>query len=240
MEIIMDPTNTFSTIEEFLEIYSKKVQSPEYLKQLIQAFNPEKKIIKKNEETQLSDSNNQNIDVDIDILAALNMASKKDTACVQHTSHTMLNPNPSYQFANNPGMDACSHPVRLELVPANTLLPCQAPGLHILCSLYSPDYKIIKKFVSLTDSTLFYYLTKYRSLDGSYSYKIYDSSMNLYNQLSYKNLSDKNSDIDSYALDVFLSFVKDSMIQVEEVLIEQPLVEHSNPNKKSYLATLVS
>jgi hypothetical protein len=64
--------------------------------------------------------------------------------------------------------------------------------------------------------------------------------MNLYNQLSYKNLSDKNSDIDSYALEVFLSFVKDSMIQVEEVLIEQPLVEHSNPNKKSYLATLVS
>lgn len=175
-----------------------------------------------------------------DAFSALSVASKAQIACSHHTPAKMLNPSPNYQFANNPGIDGCSNPIFLERIPSNTFLPCSAPGIQSLCSQYSPDYKIVKKYEGLVQNEIrYYYLTKFRSFDGSYFYKIYDNALKVYFDLSYQDIDDSDSSLDDYAVQVFNDFIADSMLNLTEVdLYSQQVPTESN--KKSYLSTLIS
>ena len=182
----------------------------------------------------------QDENISTDIMSALSVASLTSISCIHHTPARMLNPNPNYQFANNPGIDACSNPVLLDRIPSNTFLPCSAPGIHSLCSQYSPDYTILKKYESSTNGELkYYYLTKFRSFDGSYFYKIYDSALKVYFELSYNDIDDKESNLNDYAIKVLNDFITDSMLDLAEVNIYTDQVP-TESNKKSYLSTLIS
>lgn len=175
-----------------------------------------------------------------DAFSALSVTSKTSIACSHYTPSRMLNPNPNYQFANSPGIDACSNPVLLESIPSNTFLPCAAPGIQPICSQYSPDYKVIKKYEGIVQNeNKYYYLTKFRSTDGSYFYKIYDSTLKVYFDLSYQDIDDSSHSLDEHAVKVFNDFIADSMLDLTEVDLYSQQVP-TEPNKKSYLSTLIS
>jgi hypothetical protein len=155
-------------------------------------------------------------------------------ACSHFTSSKMINPNPSYQFANNPGVNSCSNPLLLESSPKNTLVQCPYSPIQSSCAYYSPNYQILKK---VSNNNIFYYLTKFKSLEDHYFYAIYDSNMNLYFNLSYNELVDNNLDQDAYA--AFDNFINDLMITVFEVDLYS-FQDQEKLEKKSYLSTIFS
>lgn len=172
-----------------------------------------------------------------DAVIALSVAASPP-ACVHHTSHTMLNPSSSYTFANNPGASACSNPALVD-ASRSSFLPCKFPISNAICPFYSADYKIIKKVVSINNSSSYYYLSKFRLLTGSYSYKIYDNTLKVYLELSYDNISDSENVLDSEAISIFNSFIDQAMLKVDNVdLYSSEVISESN--KVSYLSTLIS
>lgn len=172
----------------------------------------------------------------IDSMLALTVA-QQGVACSHFTPSTMLNPSPLYSFANNPGYDSCSNQSVAELNPGQVFVKCQFSNRNYVCPYYSPHYQIITKH-SLNDNR-FYYLTRFRSYSGSYTYKIYDSNSNVYQVFEYTNLSIKDNDLDSEALALFNLFLKDSMLETKPLNDVTDSVS-SKPQKTSYLSTLVS
>lgn len=170
----------------------------------------------------------------LDISLAIRIGNAA-TACTHFTHHKMINPSFAYKFANNPGVDSCSHPLIVSFSPPNTLVPCPYIQGTSSCPHYNPDYSIIKKVVA--SNNIYYYLTKFKDHQGSYFYSVYDSNANAYLNLNYTDI--KDSDLDSYALEVFINFLSDSMIEyVDSDLCS--VNDQIKSNKVSYLSTILS
>jgi hypothetical protein len=149
----------------------------------------------------------------------------------------MINPNPSYRFANNPGINVCSHPIINSSSPDNSPVVCPHIISHSSCPYYTPDYQIVKKVVDNSNQDLFYYLTKYKTSQDYYVYSIYDSKANVYSTFTYTDIKDDN--LNSEAFSLFDSFIKDLMITVSDVDLYD-VVDQQKIEKNSYFSTIFS
>lgn len=160
-------------------------------------------------------------------------------SCVHFTHHSMLNPNPNYPFANNPGVDSCSHDGRIAIELPNSFISCAFSNFQYKCPMYQSDAKTIYK--SQTVSSV-YFVVKSRLIDGTICYKIVDSNYNIYQDLVYAQISESNADLDKEAYLVFDNFLSQLM---SDYLISD-FADHDNQDpvktetkKSSYLLSLI-
>jgi len=172
----------------------------------------------------------------LDLFLALKIGNSS-IACTHFTHHKMVNPSSGYKFANNPGIDSCSNPLINSFSPPNSVVNCAYVNANFTCPQYNADYSIIKKVASVKDETLFYYLTKFKDHTGTYFYSIYDSAANLYFKLSYTDITD--SDLDTYALSAFATFLNDLMLDYNELDVHT-IDDQIKSSKNSYLSTIFS
>jgi hypothetical protein len=164
-------------------------------------------------------------------------ATNLPISCSHYTSSKMVNPNPSYRFANNPGINVCSNPVINASSSDNSPVVCPHSVVHSTCPYYSPDYQIIKKVADTSTDNLFYYLTKYKTPQDYYTYVIYDSKANVYSNFIYTDI--KDDDLNSEAFALFDAFINDLMVNVSDVDLYDS-VDQQKVEKKSYFSTIFS
>lgn len=178
---------------------------------------------------------------------ALKMAIDNSSSCKSFTHKDMLNPSQGYQYANNPGFNACSSDSMkkaLTNVPSNSALSCSFISNQSSCPFYTPDYSIVlKSSITVLNSALTFYLSRFRSFNGSFVYKIYDSSGKSFFDLNYSDISNVNGQIDEEATKVFHQFLDDfsqnGQYSVENILSKNDY-QQEQKNTKSYLKSLIS
>lgn len=177
---------------------------------------------------------------------ALKIAVDSNTSCQNFTHKDMLNPSPDYGYANNPGIYACSSQLmKAALSNSSSVITCNFVANHTSCPFYSPDYSIVLKstITNVFNTTIDYFLTRFRSFDGSYFYKIYNSNSEVFVELFYPEISNIDKVIDQEAKKVFYEFLTDSTSN-EQYTVEDPsdssADQHEQKNTKSYLNSLIS
>lgn len=159
------------------------------------------------------------------------------TACQHHSSPSNLNPSSSYAYANNPGIYSCSAPTR----KSNDAQPisCVYAMEQSNCPLYKPDFSVMRK-VRINDD-VDYYLSRFRSYDGTYLYRIYDNNLNVYSQFKYTQIEMENDNLNLEAISLFNKFLIDLSIQfTEEEIAQDAMFIPVQKETNSYLKTLVS
>jgi hypothetical protein len=175
---------------------------------------------------------------------ALKIAVDSLSSCTNHDAPSMLNPTETYMYANNPGFHSCSSvDFKKSLKQESSFVPCifiedaVSVNQQSKCPYYTPDYFIVLK-ATFSDSSLSYYLTRFKSILGHYFYKIYNSESVVLFNLSYVDLSNSDQSVDQESKKVFLELINsfDSEYQISTFL--QPSVEKKDKN--SYISSLVS
>jgi hypothetical protein len=159
------------------------------------------------------------------------------TACQHHSSPSNLNPSSSYAYANNPGIYSCSTPTR----KSNDSQPvfCVYVMEQSHCPLYKPDFSVIRKVRTITDVD--YYLSRFRSYDGTYLYRIYDNNLNVYSELKYSQIQMQNDNLNIEAIALYNRFLIDLSVEfVEHDIAEDAMLIFKQKETNSYLKTLVS
>ena len=176
---------------------------------------------------------NENIPTDKDI--ALTIATSSRASCTHFTSASMLNPSKDYKFANTGGVSSCSCPMRAPQ-PGTQHMPCEFSVRQNICPLYYPDFTILKKSVS-EKSTVFY-LSRFKTRTSSYSYKIYDQFLNVYNTFDYVDIDLSKNSLDEEVIMFYYALLDQMMIkyQDEEIHNENQISEVP----VSFIKTLVS
>lgn len=178
---------------------------------------------------------------------ALKIAVDSSASCRNFTHKDMLNPSSDYAYANNPGLYACSSELlktALANSVTNSVISCNFIANQSSCPFYDPHYSVVlKSSLTLVNTTLNYYLSRFRSFDGSFYYKIYDSNGTIFFDLNYVNISNANGEIDEEAKKVFYQFLEECTQEddysVESILNDKPSEKEQNKNK-SYLNSLIS
>lgn len=166
---------------------------------------------------------------------ALSIATSFAASCTYFTSASMLNPSKDYKFANTGGVSSCSSTQRAPEL-GNQHMRCEFPTRQNTCVLYYPDFTILKKSVS-ENSTAFY-LSRFKTKTSSYSYKIYDQFLNVYNTFDYLNLELANNSLDQEVIVFYYALLDEMMIKYQDQEIdnqEQPVAV-----PVSFIKTLVS
>lgn len=175
-----------------------------------------------------------------DASIALKIAAQYEFTCKSFTHKDMLNPSDKYEYANNPGIYACSSPImKLASSQPTAVTNCAFPNRQSSCPFYVPDFLISSKASAThAEKTTSYYLTRFRSFNGTYDYRIYTSDEKVLFTLSYTNLSNLDNSVEEEAKKVFINFLEEyiSNYSIEE--IDAPIVEQKT--NKSYLNSLIS
>ncbi len=159
------------------------------------------------------------------------------TSCQHHSSPSNLNASSSYAYANNPGIYSCSAPTR----KSNDGQPisCVYAMEQSNCPLYKPDFSVMNKVRANND--IDYYLSRFRSYDGTYLYRIYDNNLNVYSQFKYTQIEMENDNLNLEAISLFNKFLIDLSIQfVQQDVAEDAMLIPKQKETNSYLKTLVS
>jgi hypothetical protein len=159
------------------------------------------------------------------------------TSCQHHSSPSNLNASSSYAYANNPGIYSCSAPTR----KSNDGQPisCVYAMEQSNCPLYKPDFSVMNKVRANND--IDYYLSRFRSYDGTYLYRIYDNNLNVYSQFKYTQIEMENDNLILEAISLFNKFLIDLSIQfVQQDVAEDAMLIPKQKETNSYLKTLVS
>jgi hypothetical protein len=162
------------------------------------------------------------------------------TACSFHSSPSSANRSSHYDYANNPGLISCSSPQRASnnSSPMICVYSLEQPN----CPLYTPDFTVVSKVKTNLDC--FYYLSRFRTYNGSYVYRIYDSFFNVYSNFDYTNLSvtpSGLSDLDLEAIKFYKEFLSHSGITYSHEDIDDDCSFRPIQKKAvSYLNALVS
>jgi hypothetical protein len=176
---------------------------------------------------------NENTPTDKEI--AMSIAISSRSACKFFTSANMLNPSEDYKFANAAGVHSCSCPMR-NPSPDSQHMRCEFPERNIMCGLYSPDYKILKKSVS--ENSNVFYLSRFKTKTSSYSYKIYDKFSNVYNTFDYVDIALADNSLDEEVTVFYYTLLDQMMIKYQDQNIEEETQPVSVP--VSFIKTLVS
>ena len=159
------------------------------------------------------------------------------TSCSFHSSPSNLNPSTSYVYANNPGIYSCSVPSRE--ASDSRPLSCVYPLEQNNCPLYKPDFSVIRKVRTVADVD--YYLSRFRSYDGTYLYKIYDNNLNVYSELKYSQIQMDNDNLNIEAVSLYNRFLIDLSVEfVQQDIAEDAMLISKQKETNSYLKTLVS
>lgn len=164
------------------------------------------------------------------------IAKRTLTSCQFHSSPSNLNPSTSYVYANNPGIFSCSVPSR----KSNDSQPvsCVYVMEQLNCPLYKPDFSVMRKVRSTADVD--YYLSRFRSYDGTYLYRIYDNELNVYSQFKYTQIEMENDNLNLEAISLFNKFLIDLSIQFTyQDVAEDAMLISKQKETNSYLKTLV-
>jgi hypothetical protein len=159
------------------------------------------------------------------------------TSCQHHSSPSNLNPSSSYGYANNPGIFSCSVTSRKsnDGQPVSCVYPIEQSN----CPLYKPDFSVMRKVRTSTDVD--YYLSRFRSYDGTYLYRIYDNNLNVYSQFKYTQIEMENDNLDLEAISLFNKFLIDLSIQfTDQDIAQDAMLIFEQKETNSYLKTLVS
>jgi hypothetical protein len=175
-----------------------------------------------------------------DVSIAVRIASQYEVSCKSFTHKDMLNPSDKYEYANNPGVYACSSPLmQLASSQPNSVTHCAFAARQNSCPFYVPDFSISSKAsATVGDKTTEYYLTRFRSFNGTYNYKIYTSDEKVLFNLSYTNLSNLDNSVEEEAKQVFINFLEEYIPNYSFQNIDSPIVEQKS--NKSYLNSLIS
>jgi hypothetical protein len=107
------------------------------------------------------------------------------------------------------------------------------------CPLYKPDFSVMNKVRANND--IDYYLSRFRSYDGTYLYRIYDNNLNVYSQFKYTQIEMENDNLNLEAISLFNKFLIDLSIQfVQQDVAEDAMLIPKQKETNSYLKTLVS
>jgi hypothetical protein len=165
------------------------------------------------------------------------IAKRTLTSCQFHSSPSNLNPSTSYAYANNPGIFSCSVSSRKsnDSQPVSCVYVMEQPN----CPLYKPDFSVMRKVRSTADVD--YYLSRFRSYDGTYLYRIYDNELNVYSQFKYTQIEMENDNLNLEAISLFNKFLIDLSIQFTyQDVAEDAMLISKQKETNSYLKTLVS
>lgn len=165
------------------------------------------------------------------------IAKRTLTSCQFHSSPSNLNPSASYAYANNPGIFSCSVSSRKsnDSQPVSCVYVMEQPN----CPLYKPDFSVMLKVRSTADVD--YYLSRFRSYDGTYLYRIYDNELNVYSQFKYTQIEMENDNLNLEAISLFNKFLIDLSIQFSyQDVAEDAMLISKQKETNSYLKTLVS
>lgn len=175
---------------------------------------------------------NENTPTDNDL--ALAIATSSRAACTYFTSASMLNPSKDYKFANTGGVNSCSCPMRAS-DPANQHMRCEFTARQNNCVLYFPDFTILKKSVS--ENSNVFYLSRFKTKDSSYSYKIYDKFLNVYNAFNYVDIELANNSLDEEVTVFYYALLDQMMIKYQD----EQLDNNNQPSAVpvSFIKTLV-
>ena len=166
---------------------------------------------------------------------ALSIASSFRASCSYFTSASMLNASKDYKFANTGGVNSCSSPQRFP-ESGNQHMRCEFSARQSNCVLYFPDFTILKKSVS-ENSTAFY-LSRFKTKTSSYSYKIYDNFLNVYNTFDYLNLELANNSLDKEVIVLYYALLDEMMIKYQDQEIDNK--DQPSIVPVSFIKTLVS
>ena len=164
------------------------------------------------------------------------IAKRTLTSCQFHSSPSNLNPSTSYVYANNPGIFSCSVSSRKsnDSQPVFCVYVMEQPN----CPLYKPDFSVIRKVRSTADVD--YYLSRFRSYDGTYLYRIYDNELNVYSQFKYTQIEMENDNLNLEAVSLFNKFLIDLSIKFTyQDVAEDAMLISKQKETNSYLKTLV-
>lgn len=235
IKIVEDPASSLkSALDEFLNslISGQKIQNPDL--ELSKIIHKATSNTKGN--SQMAKKSSVQIE-DLTEDERLALLCDATVSCRHFTHHSLLNANPDYPFANNPGLPACNEPNRFEFSDKSTILTCEFSSANFRCPMFVPFFDLIKK-VQTSDSN-FYYLVRFRNIDSIYTYKIVDQNNNVYLNLLYSDIDIKNADLDFEAISVFDHFISDLMIEVQNIPLDDFTVEQKS-EKSSYLLNLIS
>ena len=165
---------------------------------------------------------------------ALSIAASSRASCSYFTSASMLNASKDYKFANTGGVNSCSSPQRAP-EPRSQHMRCEFSARQNTCVLYFPDFTILKKSVS-ENSTAFY-LSRFKTKTSSYSYKIYDQFLNVYNTFDYLNLELANNSLDQEVIVLYYALLDEMMIKYQDQEIDHKDQPSTVP--VSFIRTLV-
>ena len=166
---------------------------------------------------------------------ALSIATSSRASCAYFTSASMLNASKDYKFANTGGVNSCSSSQRAP-EPGNQHMRCEFPTRQNTCVIYYPDFTILKKSVS-ENSTAFY-LSRFKTKTSSYSYKIYDQFLNVYNTFDYVDLELANNSLDQEVIVFYYALLDEMMIKYQDQEIDTEDQPSAVP--VSFIKTLVS
>jgi hypothetical protein len=175
----------------------------------------------------------ENTQTDKDL--ALALATSSRAACTHFTSASMLNPSKEYKFANTGGVNSCSCPMRAP-EPNSLHMRCEFTTRQIMCGLYYPDFTVLKKSVS--ENSNVFYLSRFKTKDSSYSYKIYDKFLNVYNTFDYTDIDLAKNPLDEEVTVFYYALLDQMMINYKD----QELENYDQPSAVpvSFIKTLVS
>lgn len=172
-----------------------------------------------------------------DYESANEIAKRTLTSCQFHSSPSNLNPSTSYLYANNPGIFSCSVSSRKsnDSQPVSCVYVMEQPN----CPLYKPDFSVMRKVRSTAD--IDYYLSRFRSYDGTYLYRIYDNELNVYSQFKYTQIQMEDDNLNLEAVSLFNKFLIDLSIEFTyQDVAEDAILFSKQKETNSYLKTLVS
>ena len=164
------------------------------------------------------------------------IAKRTLTSCQFHSSPSNLNPSTSYVYANNPGIFSCSVSSRKsnDSQPVFCVYVKEQPN----CPLYKPDFSVMRKVRSTADVD--YYLSRFRSYDGTYLYRIYDNELNLYSQFKYTQIEMENDNLNLEAVSLFNKFLIDLSIKFTyQDVAEDAMLISKQKETNYYLKNLV-
>ena len=86
-----------------------------------------------------------------------------------------------------------------------------------------------------------YYLSRFRSYDGTYLYRIYDNELNVYSQFKYTQIQMEDDNLNLEAVSLFNKFLIDLSIEFTyQDVAEDAILFSKQKETNSYLKTLVS
>jgi len=169
------------------------------------------------------------------------LAAQFPIVCKYYSNNIPLNPSSHYQYANNPGIRCCSSSQRLAVAsPTKPPLFCDmSPVTMSTCIFYSSDFKILKK-IKASNQTV-YFMTRYRTEQESYIYKLYGEDAVVYLELNYSDIKSIDDNIDTEAIRVFEDFIVNELgftfdlQEIDEECLDRKLQNTTNSFFKAIL-----